>query len=164
MSERLQQQLGALLDRYDTAQRAAESYLQKMKADDALFLAQFDALRRDVLRPIFESAGALLQARGHGFRVTESQFRVQDGGQTVEAAIELHIAPSGMQTLPQAHDHRRALSFATWHYNKTVCIRNGAAPHEGTLAGAKGTIALEKIDAQLVEDEVLKLMASMVTA
>jgi hypothetical protein len=163
MSERLRQQLGVLLDQYDTAQRAAESHLQKVKADDALFLAQFDALRREVLRPIFESAGALLEARGHGFRITEAQFRGQDGGQTVEAAIELHIAPAGTETLPQAHDHLRALSFATRHYNKTVCIRNGAAPHEGTLAGAKGAFPLEKIDTQLVEDELLKLMASMVT-
>ena len=164
MSERLQQQLGALLDRYDAAQRAAESHLQKVKADDALFLAQFDALRREVVRPIFEAAGALLQARGHAFRITEAQFLGQSDGQTVEAAIELHVAPAGMETLPQAHEHLRALSFATRHYNKAVCIRNGAAPHEGTLAGAKGAFPLEKIDPQLVEDEVLKLIASMVTA
>jgi hypothetical protein len=164
MSERLRQQLGALLDRFDTARRAAESHLQKVKADDATFLAQFDALRRDVVRPIFEAAGALLQARGHGFRIVEEQFSGQNGGKTVEAAIELHVVPAGMETLPHGHDHLRALSFATRHYNKTVCIRNGAVPHEGTLAGAKGAFLLEKIDAPLVEDEVLKLIASMVTS
>jgi hypothetical protein len=164
MSERLRQQLGALLDRYDTAQRTAESHLQKVKADDALFLAQFDALRREVVRPIFEAAGALLQARGHGFRIIEAQFLRQNDGQTVEAAIELHVAPAGTEKLPQEREHLRALSFATRHYNKTVCMRNGAAPHEGTLAGAKGTLPLEKIDPQLVEDEVLRLVASMVAA
>jgi hypothetical protein len=164
MSERLDQQLGALLDRYDAARSAAESHRQKVKAGDALFLEQFDALRRDVLRPIFESAGALLEARGHGFRIIEAQFRAQDAGPTVEGAIELHVAPAGMQALPEPHDPLRSLSFATRHYNKTVCIRNGAALHEGTLAGAKGAFPLEKIDAQLVEDEVLKLIASMVSA
>lgn len=164
MSERLRQQLGALLDRYDAARRAAESHRQKVKADDALFLTQFDALRRDVVRPIFEAAGALLQARGHGFRIVEEQFCGQSGGKAVEAAIELHVAPAGMAPLSEPHDQLRALSFATRHYNKAVCIRNGAAPHEGTLAGAKGTFPLQKIDAQLVEDEVLKLIASMVTA
>ena len=164
MSERLRQQLGVLLERYDTAQRAAESHRQKVKADDALFLAQFDALRRDVVRPVFEAAGALLQARGHGFRIVEAQFLGHNDGQTVEAAIELHVAPAGMEPPPQAHEHLRALSFATRHYNKTVCIRNGAAPHEGALAGARGAFPLEKIDSQLVEDEVLKLIASLVGA
>jgi hypothetical protein len=66
-----------------------------------------------------------------------------------------------MGKLSQAHEHLRALSFTTRHYNKTVSIRNGAQPHEGTLAGAKGALTLDKIDRQLVEDEVLKLMASM---
>jgi hypothetical protein len=164
MSERLRVQLGTLLDRYDASRRAADSHLEKVRADDAAFLVQFDALRRDVVRPIFEAAGALLQARGHGFRIVEEPFRAQNGSKTVEAAIELHVAPAGKEKLPLTDAHLRALSFATRHYNKTVTIRNGAVPHEGMLAGARGAFALDKIDAQLVEDEVLKLIASMVPA
>lgn len=163
MSERLRQELGALLDRYDTARRAAESRLQEVRADDARFLLGFDALRRDVIRPTFEAAGVILEARGHAFRIEETQFHAQKGGQTVEAAIELHIVPAGTQTLP-AHDHLRALSFATRHYNKTVSIKNGAVPHQGMQAGAPGAVPLEKIDASLIEDEVIKLIASVVAA
>jgi hypothetical protein len=164
MSERLRLQLGALLDRYEAAQRAAELHLEKVRSGDAMFLVQFDELRRNVVRPIFEAAGAVLQARGHGFRIVEEPFSAQNGSTTVEAAIELHVAPAGMEALPLAHSHLRALSFATRHYSKTVTIHNGATPHEGSLAGAKGTFALDKIDRQLVEDEVLKLMASLVAA
>jgi hypothetical protein len=164
MSERLRLQLGALLDRYDAARRAASSHLEKVRADDAMFLVQFDELRRDVVRPIFEAAGAVLQARGHAFRIVEEPFRAENGGKTAEAAIELHVAPAGLEALPLAHAHLRALSFTTRHYNKTVTIRNGAVPHEGMLAGAKGAFPLDKIDRQLVEDEVLKLMASLVGA
>jgi hypothetical protein len=164
MSERLSLQLGALLDRYEATRRAADAHLEKVRADEALFHVQFDELRRDVVRPVFEAAGALLQARGHGFRIVEEPFRGQNGSKTVEAVIELHVAPAGMEALPLAHSHLRALSFATRHYNKTVTIRNGAAPHEGSLAGAKGAFPIDKIDRQLVEDEVLKLMGSIVAA
>ena len=90
------------------------------------------------------------------------RLRLELGTRTVEAAVELHVAPAGMEK--PGDPHLRALSFATRHYNKTLTIRNGAAPHEGSLAGARGTVPLGKIDRHLVEDEVLRLMASMVAA
>lgn len=95
MSERLSLQLGVLLDRYEAARLAADAHLEKARAEDALFLSRFDALRRELLRPIFEAAGAVLQSRGHGFRIVEEAFCGQDGGKTVEAAIELHVDPAG---------------------------------------------------------------------
>lgn len=162
MSERMRMQLGALLDRYEAARRAADAHQEKVRADDAMFLVQFDELRRDVVRPVFEAAGELLQARGHGFRIVEEPFRGHNGTKTVEAAIELHVVPAGMGNAAQAQ--LRALSFETRHYNKTVCIRNGGVPHEGGLAGAKGAVAIDTIDRQRVEDEVLKLMSAMVGA
>lgn len=67
-----------------------------------------------------------------------------------------------MEKPPEADEHLRALSFSTRHYNKTVCVRNGAAPHEGTLAGAKGAYPLARIDLELAEAELLKLMAAIV--
>ena len=164
MSERLRTQLTSLLDRYDASRREADSRMRQARVDDALFLQRFAELRRDVVRPVFEAAGALLHERGHEFSISEEEFQIQGAGKSLEAAIELRIAPFGMEKLPQAHDHLRALSFATRHYNKTVCIRNGAEPHAGSLAGAKGAVALADINAQLVEEEVLKLMAAMVSA
>lgn len=163
MSERLSRQMDELLDRYDAARRAAESRIEQTRTDEALFLQRFSELRRDVVRPVFEAAGAVLRRRGHEFQIVEEEFRPQSGGKGAEAAIELRVVPEGLEKPPPAHDHLRALSFATWHYNKTISIRNGAAPHERALSGASGAVSLAAINAERVEDEVLKLMASIVS-
>lgn len=162
MSGELATRLGALLDQYDEARRSALSRKDQAAADDRRFLEQFAELRRAVLRPLFEAIGALLAERGHAFSIREQEFAPQAGGKGAEAAIMLLVAPAGMEPPPPADEHLRALSFTTRHYNRTVCVRNGAAPHEGTLAGAKGAVPLERIDLHLAEEEVLKLMAALV--
>jgi hypothetical protein len=160
----LEKQLGALLDQYDEARRTAQERKERTVADDRRFIEDFAELRRGLLRPLFEATGAVLAQRGHEFAIREQEFAPPNGGQSAEAAIMLVVAPAGMERPPPADEHLRALSFTTRHYNKTVCVRNGAAPHEGALAGAKGAFPLARIDRQLVEDEVLKLMAALMKA
>jgi hypothetical protein len=162
MTDELQTRLGALLDEYDETRRTAQRRKDQASADDRRFIEEFAELRRGLVRPLFEAVGAVLTQRGHQFSIREEEFASQSNGTSNEAAIVLLVAPAGMDKPPQADEHLRALSFSTRHYNKTVCVRNGAAPHEGTLAGAKGAYPLARINKQLVEDEVLKLMAALV--
>jgi hypothetical protein len=164
MSERLRLELAAMLDQYDRARRALEARKQAVKAEDALFLERFAELRRDVVRPVFAAVGKMLTERGHQFSIREGEYSSENGGKSTEAEIELRVAPAGMESAAAADDHLRVLSFSTRHYNKTVCVRNGADPRAGELAGAKGAYALAQINTQLVEDEVLKLVASLVRA
>ena len=160
MSAHLQSGLRALLDQYDEGRRASQAHNEQVVLDRNLFVRQFAELRRDVLRPVFEAAGAMLHARGHEFSIQEEEFAAQDDGKTAEASILFCIAPAGMEAAAPADEHLRAVSFTTRHYNKTVWIRNGALPHEGN--GAKGGYALSRIDQPFVEEEVLKLMAALV--
>ena len=161
MTDGLEKELAALLDQYDEARRTTQLRKDTARADELRFLEDFAEVRAKVLRPLFESVGAILAQRGHAFRIQEQEFGQQPGRPGAEASIALFIAPEGMEKPPAADEHLRALSFTTRHYNKTVCVRNGAAPHEGALAGAKGAYPLERIDAQLVEDELLKLVESV---
>ena len=160
MSESLQSGLKTLLDQYDETRRASQAHNEQVVAERSLFVRQFAELRHEVLRPVFEAAGAILDARGHEFSIQEEEFEAQDDGRTAEAAIVFCIAPAGMEKPAPADEHLRALSFTTRHYNKTVWVRNGALPHEGN--GAKGGYALARIDQPFVEEEVLKLMAALV--
>jgi hypothetical protein len=162
MSEHLRVELGSLLDGYDAARRAADARKQQVKAEEALFLVRFAELRKSVVRPVFEAVGRILKERGHELSIREGEYNTEAGGKANEAGIELRVAPAGMENAAPADDHLRSLSFSTRHYNKTVCIRNGADPRAGELAGAKGAYALAQIDTQLVEQEVLKLMAAVV--
>jgi hypothetical protein len=160
MSERLSLELGAMLDRYDSARLVAAARVQAAQDEEGLFLAQFVELARSVVRPVFEAAGEILRSRGHEFSISEDTFAARGGGSAVEAAIRLRITPAGMDKVMRGDEDLHALAFTTRHYNKTVCIRNGAAPYEG--AGEKSGYPLARIDRQLVEDELLKLMTALV--
>jgi hypothetical protein len=164
VSKRLLGELGAMLDAYDVVRRADEQRKRRIEAEGLAFLAGFAELRAKLVRPVFEAAGALLKARGHDFAIREQEFVFEGDGKTSEAAIALRITPAGMETATESDVHLRELSFNTRHYNKTVAIINGAVPQSGSIAGAAGGYPLSQIDAQLVEQELLKLVAALVRA
>jgi len=164
VSKRLLGELGAMLDAYDVVRRADELRKRRIESEGLAFLAGFAELRAKLVRPVFEAAGALLKERGHDFEIREQEFVFEGNGKTIEAAIGLRITPAGMETATASDEHLRELSFSTRHYNKTVSIINGAVPQSGSIAGAAGSYALTQIDAQLVEQELLKLVAALVRA
>jgi hypothetical protein len=152
MADYLRDELGKLLDDYDERRRAVLAREQKVRDDDALFLAQFAELRRSVIRPAFEAAAAMLAERGHLASITEQEFSVAEGSKVSEAWIELRIVAAGAKEA-----NARSLSISTRHYNKTVWINAGKP-----LEGAKGTYPLEKINRQRVEEELVKFVAGVV--
>ena len=162
MSERLRDELGAMLDAYDGVRRADEQRQRRAESEGLAFLAGFAELRRTVVRPVFEAAGAILKAHGHDFAIAEEEFVFGADGRASEAAIRLVITPAGMASAAPTDAPRRELAFATRQYNRTVCITNGALPQPGSASGAAGGCTLAQIDAQLVEDHVLKLVAALV--
>ena len=160
--ENMRASLGRMLDQYDQRVREESAREQKGKDDNALFLDGFAALRRDVVRPVFEQAGALLAERGHAFEITEEEFAAGSAGKAPrEAGISLRIAPAGMPGQLHAQDHERSLSITTRHYNKTVWINAGRSLEAGGIAGAKGAHALKLVDRQLVEDAVVKFVGAV---
>jgi hypothetical protein len=153
-------ELGQMLDAFDVVRRADELRKRRLETESLAFLASFADLRAKLLRPTFEAAGELLRSRGHDYAIREEEFVFEGDGKTREAAISLLITPLGMENAAEADVARRELSFTTRHYNKTVSVINGAAPHTGTMAGGGYTVA--QVDAQLVEGELLKLVAALV--
>jgi hypothetical protein len=157
----MQTDLSRMLDQYDERRRVDLERERQSKDDDVQFLARFAKLRREVVRPVLEEAGALLAQRGHGFSIVEEEYAADAGGKVREAGISLHIAPAGMPAQLHAEDHERSLSITTRHYNKTVWVSGGRALHSGGTAGAKGAYAIERIDRQLIEGEVVRLVGAV---
>ena len=162
MADHLRDELGKMLDHYDERRRADIAREQKIRDDDVLFLKQFAEVRQRVVRPVFESAGALLAERGHQYTISEEEFSAENGRKLTEAGISIRIVPSGMKATVQDDEHARSFSIATRHYNKTVWINSGAGHHAGGIAGAKGAYVLERIDRQFVEEELLKFVAGVI--
>jgi len=162
MSEYLEQELAKLLDAYDERRRGDLEREQRTKDEDALFLQHFAALRRDVIRPVFEAAGAMLEARGHRYSISEQEFSAAAEGRIIEAGISLRVVPAG--TKAPLHDDQRALSIATRHYNKTVWINSGNALDAGGIAGAKGAYTIAKLTRELVEHELIAFVARVIAS
>ena len=162
MADHMQDALGKLLDVYDARRRSDVEREQKAKDEEVRFLKDFAELRRTVIRPVFESAGALLEERGHRYSIVEQEFASGAEGRTSEAGITLRIVPSG--TKAPLHEDQRSLAIATRHYNKTVWINSGESAASGGLAGSKGAYVLEKVTRQLVEDELIAFVARVVAS
>ena len=156
----MQEALAKLLDVYDARRRADVEREQRTKDEEAGFLRDFGELRRDVIRPVFEAAGAMLEQRGHRYSIVEQEFAASATAAPSEAGITLRIVPSG--TKAPLHEDQRSLAIATRHYNKTVWINSGEAGGAGGLAGAAGAYQLAKVTKRLIEDEVVGFVARVV--
>lgn len=162
MADHMREALAKLLDVYDARRRADLEREQRTKDEEARFLKDFSELRRGVIRPVFESAGAMLEERGHRYSITEHEFSAGAEGRISEAGITLRIVPSG--TKAPLHEDQRSLSITTRHYNKTVWINSGESASSGGLAGAKGAFSLDKVTRQLVEEELIGFVARVVAS
>lgn len=164
MADHMNEALGRMLDQYDERRRGDLARVQQARDEDAAFLARFAELRRAVVRPVFEAAGAILAARGHEFRISEEDFAAGDGGKVIEAGISIQFLPAGAQPPAPGDAHARSLSITTRHYNRTVWINAGVAMNAGGIAGSKGAYPLEKLTRQLIEEELLKFIGTVVAA
>lgn len=162
MADTMQDALARLLDEYDARRRADLEREQRTKEEAELFLKRFAELRRDVIRPVFEAAGAMLEARGHRFSISEQEFVGGGEGRISEAGIALRITPAGIKA--PLHDDQRSLAITTRHYNRTVWINSGEASGAGGIAGAKGAYTLDKVTRELIEKELLGFVALIVAA
>jgi hypothetical protein len=160
MADHMREALSKLLDVYDARRRSDVEREQKAKDEEARFLRDFAELRRSVIRPVFEAAGAMLEERGHRYSIAEQEFLAGPEGRISEAGITMRIVPSG--TKAPLHEDQRSLSIATRHYNRTVWINSGESSGSGGLAGAKGAHSLDKVTRQLIEEELISFVARVV--
>lgn len=163
MAHDLSLELGKLLDQYDENRRAVEQRTRQVKTDEETFRKGFASLKTSVVRPVFEAIGVILKARGHDFSISEDEYAGETGGNSTEAAISIRVMPAGMEKPAHVSARFPTLSFVTRHYNRTVCIlASNAVPKPSGAAGARGDYQLAQVDAELVQAEVLKLIAGIV--
>ena len=159
MADHLRDALAKMLDQYDERRRAVLAREQKVRDQDAAFLAGFAELRRSVVRPVFELAAAMLAERGHKVTLAEQEYAVDAARKVTEAAISLAIVPSGAAAPPR-EEQAHLLSISTRHYNKTIWINSGTQYDTGP--DAKGAYSLERVDREVVEMALVKFIAKLV--
>lgn len=165
MAHDLSVELAKLLDQYDENCRALEQRKQRVKTDEDAFQHGFVDLRNRVVRPVFEATGVILKARGHDFKITEEEFGEERSGKSTEAAISIQVMPAGMDRPSQGSPPFPSLSFITRRYNKTVCVlASNATPKPSGAAGSRGDYQLAQVNTEMVQAELLQLIAGFVNA
>jgi hypothetical protein len=162
MADHLREALEKVLDAYDARRAAEGARVRKLEEEAEAFQARFRALRKDVVRPVLEAAGAILAERGHSFSITEEEYSASAGERPVEAGISLRLAPAGSGPAAQASDHTRTFSVSTRHYNRMVNVDAGAAMSEGGMVGSKADYPPERVDRQLIEEALVRFVAGVV--
>jgi hypothetical protein len=162
MTQELSHEFARLLDQYDDKRRVVEERKRQVKADEEAFRSGFTEKSSRVVRPIFEAVGVILRQRGHDFTILEEQHSAGLDGKTQEAAISIRIMPAGVEKTPHGEALFPSLSFTTRQYNKTVCIRGSNSLPSSTAPGSKKDYQLSEIDNDLVQAQLLQLIAGMV--
>lgn len=157
-------QLDSLLDEYDDKLRAIEQRKHQVESDRRQFLDDFAVLRDEVIRPLFQAAGAALQRHGRAFRIVEEEYSLEAAGKTTESSIAFHVLSAAAAADALAAKPLASLSFQTRHYSKTVSIggRDGMVSPDRT-AGPRGDYQLAQINAELVKSELLHLFTALVS-
>jgi len=163
VTDELNRELRKLLDQYDDKRRAEQERLRQVQAKEDAFESEFAHLRSSAVRPVFEAAGAILKERGHDFSISENEFAVDQDGKITEAGILIRIFPARVEGSTRPIDQFPSLSYVARHYNKTVGIYGtNMVPKTGGAAGPRGDYQLTQISTELVEAELLQLIAGIV--
>jgi hypothetical protein len=88
--------LQTLLDKYDSKQSQARLLEERMRAEQEAFVADFERLADDVMRPAMEAIGIVLRERGHDFEISARSERTDRQGRLLDARITLSVYPSGI--------------------------------------------------------------------
>ena len=156
MANELSSELTRLLDRFDERRRGEEARALQARTESETFLGSFADLKRTVIRPVFERAGAILSQRGHAFTITEQEYSSEPDGKSTEASISIRIRPPG-STRPD--DELPSLCIVTRHYNRTVTIRGAGGGRPANGSGPRGDYRLTQINTELIETGLLNLVA-----
>src|SRR5258708_1995153 len=117
-------ELSGLLDKLDKTQKdSSKSKAAAIKAEDA-WVAKFEKLKSEVIRPTFEALGLKVRAREHDYNIVETQFlRADNRALPIEASIRIDLYLNNERTRTIiGQDRRPGLAFSTHHRSQTVQV------------------------------------------
>jgi hypothetical protein len=147
--------LQGVLDNYKQKQLTMLKLHEQTKSERELFLNNFYQKVSKTIRPCFEELGQLLRSKGHGFEITQRRESLDIHGNMQSASIKLEILPNGFR---EAAGSRPAISFIANSIRREVWTQ--VSTFMSGCAGQRSVYTLEEITEDVVEEEVLSVLAS----
>jgi hypothetical protein len=156
--------LDPLLDQYDQKLRDIDQRKAQVENDKQRFLEDFANLRRTLIRPAFEAAGAALERHGRRFAIIEQDYSMEPGGKATESSIALQVLPAARDKGEGASQPVASLVYETRHYTKSICIGGrDKVTTDDPSAGRRGDYQPAQIDRDHVRKELLRLFSGLVS-
>ena len=157
-------ELSGLLDKLGKTQKdSAKSKAAAIKAEDA-WVAKFEKLKNEVIRPTFEALGQKVRAREHDYNIVETQFlRTDTRALPIEASIRIDLYLNNERTRTIiGQDRRPGLKFTTHHRSQMVQVTICDITSRGGVSSKIGDFEIEKIDAAFVKEKFVALFKRLI--
>jgi len=152
MTETLNAKLGQALDQFTGKRDAGTGGQPESKTGKDDFPGDFERLKLSVIRPVFETIGNGLKARGNEFNISE-----EPGGK-----ISIHIVPTGVNKTIHPYDWFPTLSFFGAPYTRTIGLHGrNMRPNSEISSGTRGNYTTTQLTKELVERELMKFIGEI---
>ena len=158
----LTDKLGQLLDKHGQRQARDEKTQQDVKKAGDVFVEEFVKFRAGVIKPLFEEVGNSLKQHGHDYSVKEQEYGIGADKKTTDAGITLLIYPQGVNRDGHAEHEFPSYSVSAVGYSKALRLHGSyMRPHSGGGAGPRGEYKLQQLSREVLEEDLLKLLAQV---
>lgn len=166
MEKETKRKLDDLMDRYEQALKRGTQIREKQEKEDDGFLAQFEQIRKSVIRPVMEDMGNALKTRGHDYDVSEAdRFSESTGvGGRINLAckISMEIFSAGIDRVSYTSANTPLISFTASSSKKRVLIHaSNMTPGREGRSGPHGELDMKEITREKVEVMILELIGEI---
>ena len=159
MADQFNKDLEKIFDQHDELERTRTQQVQETQRQEDEFLSRFAEVRKTVIRPAFERIGALLEARGHSFKIEESEYAKHGDGKLISSAtITMYVAPGESKGNSRPHDLPHIGYHVHYVHTKKVTLFVSTIASGSGTSGGKGDFPLEAITSDLIDQHTLAFL------
>lgn len=151
--------LKSIFDKYDEKQLDAQKKQKKAESERQIFLNNFAKVCSEIIRPTMEEFSEVIKSRGQFCEITQQTESHDSEGRTTPAKIQMKIYPHAQERHYGREENYPSISFIAdissnniWTHVSTIMLSRGGS------AGSRNQYTLERINREIVEEEVLYLL------
>jgi hypothetical protein len=151
--------LNALLDKYDSKISQARAFEERSRMEQEAFVADFERLADEVMRPAMDAIGNALRGRAHDFEVSARSERVDRQGRLLDARITMSVFPAGIPRDRYTSLNTPQVSFVCDRRARRIRVHDVTFMPTGTgRAASRGEWTIDRVTPAFVEKAILEFL------
>lgn len=160
MREETKARLDALMASYESRRAEHRGRQSAARLRQDAFVAEFEQTTKDVIRPVMEDIGTSLRQRGHEYKITTTQGHHDSNGRYRETQITMRIFPGEIPRSLFTTTSTPLVAFASDRHQMRISVYGcTSSPIKGGWYGQRASFAAKQLTPNLVEREILEVLA-----